>query len=134
MLNAGCDGRAVGQHGPLAAGADDQGPGAGQLIEAQAGSYAAGRHRYHTKAEVGPPADVEPDLNPVEWEAGAGQVGGMLVEHPDKLGPPATDDERPPAQVNAWRGQYLYRQAGNHFELVDFLKLCLLDIAQKSPT
>ena len=29
-------------------------------------------------------------LNPVEWEAGAGQVGGVLV-HPDKLGPLDTD-------------------------------------------
>ena len=50
------------------------------------------------------------------------------------LGPLILITSAPPARVNAWRGQYLYRQAGNHFELVDFLKLCLLDIAQKSPT
>ena len=63
--------------------------------------YCWGTSRYHAKAEVRPLADVEPHLNPVEWEAGAGQVGGMLIEHHDKLGPPATD-ERHHAQVSTW--------------------------------
>ena len=37
MLDVGCDRGVAEQHGPLAAGADVQGPGAGQHGEAQAG-------------------------------------------------------------------------------------------------
>ena len=37
LLDVGCDRGVAGQHGPLAAGVDVQGPGAGQLGEAQAG-------------------------------------------------------------------------------------------------
>ena len=72
----------------------------------------------------------------------------MLVDPPCKadVGHPTDVDEPHHAQDDGidssqapGRGAVsgflsMYRKAGNHFELVDYLKLCLLDIAQESPS
>ena len=65
------------------------------------------------KAEVGHPTDVDEPHH----EQGDG-----------------IDSSQAPARGAVPGFLSMYRKAGNYFELVDFLKLCLLDIAQGSPS